>query len=181
MPLTAKEYQRQLARRAAAHALVACELGVPLDHVSVLPERDAALYYVKDAADDDSGDATFNEPAPESLAAVDYAGHAATVVLRSAGNMRATSANINGTRGDFERASSRLDGNACAIEDAKFRALEIVARRHREIEHLADVIAERGTLDHAELVWLLDQAQAPRRKARSGLRMATPAPQRLAA
>jgi hypothetical protein len=157
-PLTAKEYYRQRARRAAAHAMVACELQVPLDHVSVLPERDATLYFVRDDGSD---------VAAETLATVDYAGHAATVVLRTTGNMRFASANAAGTQPDFARAARRLDENPAAIEDAKFRALEIVARRQPEIERLADIIADRGTLGYDELVWLLDSelmsAPLPRR------------------
>jgi hypothetical protein len=142
----------------AGHAIAACELEMIYAYCSIeANEQRGTLGNVAVAEDEphpSAPDATFTAWS-ESHAVVDYAGHAALVVLLGIGEMSGQSAQQHGADQDFEQASERLNGDAAAIERCKRRAMQIVTERVADVRKLSTVLLERRRLSAQQIDWLL--------------------------
>lgn len=148
----------QTAVHEAGHAVAACELEMLYDGASIVRNAEAGTLGHVPVADDE-----FAPGAPEAKVAawaenhavVDYAGHAAIVVLLGIGDMSEESAFEHGASMDMENASAVCGGNESMMRRARDRAVEIVTRRRDDVRKVADALLKRNRLSAQQIDWIL--------------------------
>lgn len=149
----------------SAHALVAMELDVAFHVLEIIedPDDDCSgavgvegddAFLVAPGLTPERSEQLFQEWA-EQQAVIDYAGHAAVVTLMNLGDMSEESADAHGAGEDFEKARTRLAGDAARITAAKRRAVEFVIRLDADIRKVANVLAQHGRLDAQQIDFVL--------------------------
>jgi ATP-dependent Zn protease len=157
---------RKTAYHEAGHAVAAMELGVWYDGLSIIPRGDGTVGHVRVEGDDGFWMPHGSDPdSPENMAkywawaeqqaVIDYAGHAALVVLLGIGDMSEKSAKVNGALEDFDKARERLGDDSQRIKQAKARARKIVSDRRREVRKLALAALKYGYLDGQQVDFVL--------------------------
>ncbi len=149
----------------AGHAVAALELDVQFDGISIVPTDHRAG---RVGVEDDDGfpihpgtdwKSPDNERAFRAWAArqaiIDYAGHAAVVVLLRVGDMSYRSAAQHGAWDDYDKASARLGRNHRRITAARERAVEIVSAREADVRKIAMALIKHGGFDSQNVDMLL--------------------------
>jgi hypothetical protein len=141
----------------AGHVIACDELNVLHDGLSILARADGTAgrapvegddgFVIPRGTDPNSpeNEAGFRAWA-ETQSVIDYAGHAAIVVLLGPGDMGDKSAQAEGASNDFEKAAMRLGADQQRIEQAKERALAIISARRADVEKLSSHEAEAVVL-----------------------------------
>jgi len=156
----------------AGHAVACNELGIMNDSLSIIPNVEEGS--AGGIAVEDSEEVFFVPPgtdpfSPENQAAlqawaenhaiIDYAGHAAVVVLLGMGDMSDRSAMRHGAYSDFENARKRLGNDQERMQSGKDLAVAIISARHADVVSLAEAALKHGQLDGQEVEVLLQHAQ----------------------
>jgi hypothetical protein len=89
-------------------------------------------------------------------AVIDYAGHAAVVIMLGIGDMDDASANANGAGEDFDKAWLRLDGDPDQIEHCKASAVELITARHEQVSAVVAALLKRERLAADEIRVLVE-------------------------
>ena len=155
--------RRHVAYHEAGHAIAAEELDVQFGMITIVPNGYSAGGVGVEGDDGFSveGDAFSpeNEHAfqawAEQQSIIDYAGHAAIVVLLGIGDMSHKSALANGASDDFIKARRRLNGNRRRMDRAKARAVDIITGRVKDVHTVADALLKHQTLDSQSVEMLL--------------------------
>jgi hypothetical protein len=148
----------------AGHAVAAMELNIQFDMVSVLPhesfagnigvEGDDGYWLSRTDPNSPENKRAYREWARQQ-AVIDYAGHAAIVVLLDWADMGYRSAMQHGAGDDYDKASKRLGHDFRSIKKARGQATEIIAKRQADISKIAKALVEHGRLDAQQIDILL--------------------------
>jgi hypothetical protein len=162
----AREFESRLTPvHEAGHAVAALELNVEFGMVSII-QGEASHGSVSVENDDGIIIPPGTDPySPENelryrawaqeQAIIDYAGHAAVVVLLGIGDMSWWSARCYGAQEDFDKAKRRLGRRQKPIQAARKRAIEIVTARADDVRKLARALSEHKRLDPQQVDLIL--------------------------
>ncbi|MDA0984017.1 MAG: hypothetical protein O3A06_13570 [Proteobacteria bacterium] len=161
-----KSNDKQTAYHEAGHAVASLELGVNFGVVSIIRGADGTAGRVSVEGDDGYFPLPGTDPHSlkskagyqrwaEEQAVIDYAGHAAVVVLLGIGSMSETSAEGFGAGPDFLKARNRLDRDRERVKKAKARAVEIITARRDDVRKVADDLRKRGKISSQRVDFLL--------------------------
>lgn len=156
--------KHNIAIHETGHAIAARVLGLQFDMISIVRgEGNAGSIGVE--GDDrfscegdmysPENEAKFQDWA-ETQATIDYAGHAALVVVLGIGDMSHKSARMHGAAGrnavaDYSKASRRLGGNRTRMVKAKARAVAIVTEHAKDIRKVAGWLLKLKRLDSQQV------------------------------